>query len=267
MAVGCDAALWDAGPVGAFKRAWRTQITNLSIKVVFVNRAVLIGVAAAFFGGGAGAQVDKPLVAVSDFVEQGVSRTEAGVISERFRAALQRAGAVRQIERGQMEVILNEQGFQQSGCTSDACAVEIGQILGVREIVVGSVGVAGSFTVLSARVLDVATGEVLVTEEFQTRGGIDDLMERGVSDLARRLSAALTGQELEESTALAASAPDDQDASAQTAVTAEKRTRRAGPVIAVLGVAVAGGVTAAVMVGKRSDDSDDKNSTVRITLE
>jgi TolB-like protein len=225
------------------------------------------------------AQEERPLMAVNDFDNQGIARTEATVLSERFRASLQKTGAVRLIERGQMETILKEQGFQQSGCTSDACAVEVGQLLGVKKIVVGSVGVAGSYTVLSARVLDVATGEVVLTEDVQTRGGVDDLVEKGVDQLARTIGAALSGKPLAEQSAVAQSdtlgrqspvAQDSSAAAAQNAVVEPKRKRRAGPIVAVVAgaVVIGGGVTLAVLLAGGSDESDDsdESSTVRVTL-
>lgn len=134
------------------------------------------------------AQDTEPLLlAVRDLTAQGMKEAEAAVISEQLRVELVKGPRIRLIERGQMEEVLKEQGFQQSGCTSDACAVEVGQLLGVRNIVVGSVGTAGSYTLLSVRVLDVGTGEILVTESLRTKGGVDQLLERGIARAAWNL--------------------------------------------------------------------------------
>ena len=40
-----------------------------------------------------------------------------------------------------MEQILVEQGFQQSGCTTNECMVEVGKLIGVEKIVSGSISV------------------------------------------------------------------------------------------------------------------------------
>jgi len=117
---------------------------------------------------------------------------------------------VRLIERSQMQEILKEQGFQQSGCTSDACAVEIGQLLGVRNMVIGTVGTAGSYTVVSVRALDVRTGEVAVYETIRTKGGIDKVLEEGVTRAARKLVGGLFGEPGESPEGSAVDEQDDE---------------------------------------------------------
>ena len=87
-------------------------------------------------------QPEKITLAVSDFTAQGVKESDAAVVSEQLRVELTKNSSIRLVERGQMHEILKEQGFQQSGCTNDACAVEVGQLLGVKRMIVGSVGSA-----------------------------------------------------------------------------------------------------------------------------
>ena len=43
------------------------------------------------------------------------------------------------MERGLMDEILTEQGFQQTGCASDECIVEMGKLVGVKQIIGGSI--------------------------------------------------------------------------------------------------------------------------------
>jgi TolB-like protein len=126
-------------------------------------------------------------IAVSDLAAQGVKESEAAVISEQIRVEFMKSQRIRLIERSQMQEILKEQGFQQTGCTNDACAVEIGQLLGVKNIVIGSVGMAGSYTVLAVRVLDVATGVVVANESIRTKGGIDKVLETGIQTVSSSL--------------------------------------------------------------------------------
>jgi|WetSurMetagenome_2_1015567.scaffolds.fasta_scaffold89984_1 ankyrin repeat protein len=129
-----------------------------------------------------------PYIAVSDLVGQGINQNEANIITEQFRAELQKTGEFRLIERSQMQEILKEQGFQQTGCTSDKCAVEVGQLLGVNTIIVGSIGIVGSYTSLTTRILDVRTGEVIITESIQLLGGIDKVIENGITNIVGRLA-------------------------------------------------------------------------------
>jgi hypothetical protein len=93
-----------------------------------------------------------------------------------------------------MQEVLKEQGFQQSGCTNDECAVVIGQLLGVRYIAVGTLGIAGSYTVLSVRVLEVQTGAVVAFETVQTKHGIDNLIEKGIREVSSKILASFFGK-------------------------------------------------------------------------
>ena len=59
----------------------------------------------------------KYTVAVLDFEGRGISKLEAATLTDRLSSELANTNAVILVERGQMSEILNEQGFQQSGCT------------------------------------------------------------------------------------------------------------------------------------------------------
>ena len=57
---------------------------------------------------------------------------ESATLTDRLQSEMVNTNAIIMVERNQMEEILNEQGFQQSGCTSAECAAEVGALLGVR---------------------------------------------------------------------------------------------------------------------------------------
>jgi TolB-like protein len=200
------------------------------------------------FAGDVAAQQPEPItLAVSDLAAQGVKESEAAVISEQLRAELMKSARVRLIERSQMQEILREQGFQQSGCTSDACAVEVGQLLGVKNMVVGSVGMAGSYTVLSARIISVATGSIVVNESIRTKGGIDVVLESGIEETAGKLIAGLFPR------------------NAPPPPAADKSNRR-GPAKAILigggtAVLVGGGIAAAVLWNRGANEPDDEGAS------
>jgi ankyrin repeat protein len=124
------------------------------------------------------------IVAVSDLVGQGIAQSEVKTVSEQLRAEILKTGYFRIMERTQMQEILKEQGFQQTGCTADSCAIEVGQLLGVNNIIVGSLGTAGSYTAITLRILDVQTGEVTITETVNSKGGIDNMIESGIHQAA-----------------------------------------------------------------------------------
>ncbi|MCH8327606.1 MAG: DUF2380 domain-containing protein [Candidatus Marinimicrobia bacterium] len=132
-------------------------------------------------------------IAVLDFDGIGIAETEAIALSNRLRNELFRLGRFEVVDRGMMTEILNEQDFQQSGCTSNDCLVEVGRLLGARQMIGGSVSkVGGTFTV-SARLVDVETSRVLAVSDFDLRGEVDDMLTRGMAQVAIQLSISTVG--------------------------------------------------------------------------
>ena len=134
-------------------------------------------------------------VAVNDLTARGVGTSDAEIIGERMRSALVGAGRFRVMERSEMDKILKEQAFQRSGsCDQSECAVEIGKLLSVDRMVVGSVGKIGEMYSLQARLLDVQTGEIVFTATRDYSGRIEGMLTEAIPDLARKLAeGALTG--------------------------------------------------------------------------
>ncbi len=111
------------------------------------------------------AQDFRQTVAVIDFDASGISQLEATSLTNRFRTAVGDVGVMRLVERGMMEEVLQEQGFQQTGCTSEECAVEVGQLLGVQNMIGGSIGRVGDTFTIDARMISVQSGVSLVTKQ------------------------------------------------------------------------------------------------------
>lgn len=127
-------------------------------------------------------------LAVLDFDALGVSQPEAMVLTNRLRSYLVQIGLFRIIERGQMEQILKEQDFQDTGCTSDECAVEVGRLLGVELMLAGSIGKIGPIYSLDMRIINVETGEFIKTASHDIRGSIDVVLTEGLAEVARLIS-------------------------------------------------------------------------------
>ncbi len=131
---------------------------------------------------------DTRSVALLDLEGRGVSQVEAASLTDRLRTALVRTGGVTVVERGQMEQVLSEQDFQLTGCTSDECAVEVGQLLGVTTMVAGSIGKVGATFSIDIRTIEVRSGQITHSLWRDYRGEIDGLL--GIMpDIARELVA------------------------------------------------------------------------------
>jgi len=108
----------------------------------------------------------------------GVSEIEALTLTNRLQTYLGQNKKIDLVERGQVEEILKEQGFQQTGaCTEDACIAEIGKLIGVQKMIAGSIGKLGPTYTLDLRIINAATGKIEETISENHRGEIDGLLE------------------------------------------------------------------------------------------
>jgi len=127
-------------------------------------------------------------VAVSDLVGKGVSQPEADLITEQVRANMLSTGTFKVMERSMMDQIMKEQGFQQSGnCDNSECMVEVGRILGVQNLVVGSVGKVGRIFMINVKIVDVNTGEVLKSLTETCECAIEQLLQETPPKVAQAL--------------------------------------------------------------------------------
>jgi len=129
----------------------------------------------------AAARAEEPLtVAVMDFQGKNVSAADASTVADFLRTELVNTGAFTVVERGNMDKLLAEAGFQMSGCTEAGCAVEVGRILNVSRMVMGSLSRIETVYYVSASVVDVETGKILKAfrEEAETARGLAPACER-----------------------------------------------------------------------------------------
>jgi len=119
--------------------------------------------------------------AVLPLSAQGVDSTTVSVLTDALANELYKSGTMQVMERSQMSTILKEQGFQQSGfCDQSECALQMGKLLGIEQIVVGSVGKIGNTYTVSLRLVSVHTGEILASSTKIQRGLIDDLLSQTI---------------------------------------------------------------------------------------
>lgn len=123
-----------------------------------------------------------------ELAPRGVDDAAANVLTEALGDELLRLKQFRMMERSQMQSILKEQGFQQSGsCDLSECAVEIGKVLGIDLMIVGTIGKLGGTYTISVRAVDVSTSEVVASSRRSVKGEIDDLLTLMVPQVSREL--------------------------------------------------------------------------------
>jgi len=138
--------------------------------------APFIALAALTFQVNAQTTQGKQTVALLEFEGRGISQLEAKTLTDRLMSEMVNTDAVIMVERNQMEEILNEQGFQQSGCTSSECAAEVGALLGVQNMVSGAFGKLGNSYTIDAKMFSVETGATIRTVSKTYKGPVDNLL-------------------------------------------------------------------------------------------
>ena len=118
----------------------------------------------------------KVTVAILDFEGRGINQMEAATLTDRLMSEMVSTDAVIMVERNQMAEILEEQGLQQSGCTSAECAAEVGALLGVQNMVSGSFGKLGNTYTIDAKLFSVETGATIRSSSKTYKGEVDGLL-------------------------------------------------------------------------------------------
>jgi len=121
-------------------------------------------------------------------VSGGVPETYAAALTDRLRQELFQTGAFNVMERAEMNAILKEIGFQQTGCTSNECVVQAGRILGARDMIAGSVGKMGELHTVTLRVIDVESSEIKKMVTVDCLCPIEEVMTIRLREAANKIA-------------------------------------------------------------------------------
>lgn len=126
-------------------------------------------------------------IAVIDIDSQDLSKSACISLSNVVRKELLKTGNFRVVDRNNMQEILDEHGFQQSGlCTDLACMVKLGQLLGVRKMLGGSIGKLGKKYIIDLKLVDVETGQIEKMESENYVGAVEEL-DNPISIVTRKI--------------------------------------------------------------------------------
>ena len=131
-------------------------------------------------------QPAKIRIGVLDLSANNVSQADANTLTGLLRGELVRHGAFDVLDRNNMNAILKEQEFQQTGCTEQACAVRIGQLLNMQSMVYGTLARLGESYVITVDLIDIQSGRITQSakEKFAKLDNADDALTRIVNMLA-----------------------------------------------------------------------------------
>jgi TolB-like protein len=151
---------------------------NHPYRRIFFTALLLASVAAAR---------EKITVAVLDFEPKNIERESAEAITDLLRTELFNTGRFMVVERQKIQKILEEQKFQMSGLTDTDQAAQIGRLLNVKKIMIGSITRLGNTQILNTRILDVQSGVVELAEAVECKGDEENL-PAAVTELSLKVS-------------------------------------------------------------------------------
>jgi TolB-like protein len=128
-------------------------------------------------------------VAVADFDSQGLASYDASLLCDLYSNSLLSTGVFRVVERKELRKILAEQELQLSDMSEEESAVRIGRILNARYLSTGSIGRIGEKYTLNLKLIDIETGETLVSANriFQDIMNVPESFKLLSEDMAERI--------------------------------------------------------------------------------
>jgi TolB-like protein len=128
-------------------------------------------------------------IAIMDLKADGVQDRTARTVSNMLRTEFVNIGRFMVVERTQMNEILKEQGLQKTGCTDQACAVQLGRLMSAKKMLVGEVSPMGKSIILTVRIVDVEKGvsDFAATEKAMSEEVLDDAVKNIAQKLVARI--------------------------------------------------------------------------------
>lgn len=130
---------------------------------------------------------NKTTIAVLSLEAKNVNRETAEAVADILSTELFNSQRFTVIERQAIMRILEEQKLQMTGVTDMSQAVEIGKILNVEKILIGSVSRLGESYIINTRLVNVKTGALEVAQNATSRRGEEGLTE-AITDLVAKFS-------------------------------------------------------------------------------
>jgi len=128
----------------------------------------------------------KTRVAVIDFEQKGEQefrgKQVGEIVAEWLITSLVKTGRFDVVERAQLQKILKEQQLGMTGMLNQETAAKVGELLGVKVIITGSVIRVGNVYDINTRLINVEDGSILKAEKI--RGPVLDVIERMMDSLA-----------------------------------------------------------------------------------
>jgi len=129
-------------------------------------------------------------LAIAAVTPKGVSAADASIVQDFLYTEFHKIKTVNLVDRQNMETILTEQNFQQTGCTTVDCIITMGKILNVQKMIVSRVYKKGTVHMLAIKVINIETGKVELSDNQKwkdKKGREFESLETAVGELTKRI--------------------------------------------------------------------------------
>lgn len=123
--------------------------------------------------------------AVMELEPVNIDAVTAKILTDHLRSKLVATNKFTIAARENMEQMLKEQNFQQTGCTSKECVVQVGKLLGVRKMFRGSIGRIGDIYLVTLESIDVTTGKIEYSRVEKCNGCNVEALIGSVENMAK----------------------------------------------------------------------------------
>ena len=127
------------------------------------------------------------VIAVFEFENNGLDPREVRQLSTRLESEMVKLGDFKVVERAKIDDIFKEQKLQISGNVEETL-VDVGKLLGANQIILGRIGKIGNVFTLSAKLVDVESGELLTSSDFDAKKGLSEFLGEGLENVALELT-------------------------------------------------------------------------------
>lgn len=132
----------------------------------------------------------KKKIAVLDFDANNISASYGKIVRNQFEVSLYRTGLFQIVEREKIDLIVKERKQLNADCTDARCAAEIGSILSVDYVVLGSIDKMGEYTI-SVRFVEINRGDLAFAHSVNAAD--ENAVPPAINELVRKSAIILSG--------------------------------------------------------------------------
>ena len=120
----------------------------------------------------------KPTVAVFSFEQDGLQQEDYEMFMELLKSELQNTKALIMVDQNQIDEVILEKNYQNRECKSQDCGIEIGKLIGIKNIIVGSLNQVADTCKIQAQLVNVFEGETEKSVEKIHIGDINEILPK-----------------------------------------------------------------------------------------